>query len=81
MAVEARQLSRVLEVLGIACERLHEHPVEGFERRPIGTRRQQAVALSLECLSWERSGRGPPGSLVTVWSTEWDNLLLDVRVS
>ncbi len=80
MAVEARQLSRVLEVLGVACERLCQHPVEGVVMRPTGSRRQQAVALSLGCLTWEVSGRGPPGSLVMVWNTTWDSLLMDVRV-
>ena len=81
MAVEARQLSRVLEVLGIACERLHQHPVEGIAVTPTDSRRRQALALSQGCLRWEASGRGPPGRLVMVCNRQWRSLLWDIRVS
>lgn len=81
MAVESRQLARVLEVLGIACERLHQHPVAGLAVTPEGSRRRQAGELRRACLAWGGSGRGPPSSLVMVWQRQWKSLLLDVRVS
>ena len=81
MVVEARQLARVLEVLGVACERLHQHPLAGVEITPEGRRWQQAVELCRACWTWEASGRGPPGGLVMAWHRQWKSLLLDVRVS
>ncbi len=81
MPVEARQLSRVLEVLGIVCERLHQHPLQGIVVTPVGSRRRQAAELSQSCLIWEASGRGPPGALVMAWNRQWKSLLMDVRVS
>jgi len=80
MAVEARQLRRMLEVLGVICERLHEHPLEGVEVRPAGSRREQALEAGRVCQSWEASGRGPPGRLVMAWNLRWDSLLMDIRV-
>lgn len=80
MIVEARQLSRVLEVLGIACERLHQHPVEGDEVEPVGSRRLQALRLGAWMRHRQADGRGPPGSLVMRWNTTWGSLLMDVRV-
>lgn len=80
MVVEARQLARVLEMLGIACERLHEHPLPGLEVTPVGARWRQAVELRRACVAWEASGRGPPSSLVMGWQRLWRSLLLDVRV-
>lgn len=80
MAVETRQLARVLKVLGIACERLHEHPVGELEVSPEGHRVARAVELRRACLSWETSGRGPPGSLVIEWNRLYKGLLLDVRM-
>jgi hypothetical protein len=78
--VEARQLSRVLEVLGIVCERLHEHPVKGIEVTPVGLRREMAVELARSWLIWQADGRDPPGALVMAWNTTWGSLLMDVRV-
>lgn len=78
--VESRQLSRVLQVLGIACERLHQHPVEGVEVEPGGSRRVQAVKLGSVMSRWRADGRGPPGSLVMAWNATWSSLLMDVRV-
>jgi hypothetical protein len=78
--VESRRLSRVLEVLGIACERLHQHPVEGVEVEPGGSRRVQAAKLGTVMSRWRAGGRGPPGSLVMAWNTTWRSLLMDVRV-
>jgi hypothetical protein len=80
MAVESRQLARVLEVLGIVCERLHQHPLPGLGVTPEGPRRRQAGELRRACLAWEASGRGPPSSLVLAWQRQWKSLLLDVRV-
>jgi hypothetical protein len=81
MVVEARQLGRWLEVLGIVCERLHQHPVEGVEVEPAGPRRRQAVALCRGCRAWEAGGRGPPDSLVMAWQRQWRSVLLDVKLS
>lgn len=80
MIVEARQLSRVLQVLGIACERLHQHPVDGVGIEPGGTRRLQALRLGAWMHRRPADGRGPPGSLVMAWNTTWNSLLMDVRV-
>lgn len=80
MTVEARQLARVLRVLGVVCERLHEHPVEGVELSPLGSRRQQAAELRRAFLSWEASGRGPPASLVLAWNQQVGKLLFAVRL-
>ena len=80
MVVEARQLSRVLKVLGIVCERLHQHPVEGVHVEPSGWRVQQALELVAGISRWQREGRGPPGSLVMTWNSTWTSLLTDVRV-
>ncbi len=80
MAVEARQLSRVLEVLGIVCERLHQHPVEGVGIKATGVRTTQAAAVSSICQEWQAAGRGPPGELVMLWNATWDSLLMDIRV-
>ena len=81
MVVEARQLRQVLDVLGVACERLHQHPVEGVQVTPEGSRGLQARELCRACAAWEASGRGPPGSLVIAWQQRWQSLLLDIRVS
>jgi len=80
MTVEARQLARVLRVLGVACERLHEHQVEGVEVSPLGSRRQQAVELRRAFLSWEASGRGPPSRLVLAWNQQVGKLLFAVKL-
>lgn len=80
MIVEARQLSRVLHVLGISCERLHEHAMEGVEVEPGGGRLQEALELGAGISRWQREGRGPPGTLVMSWNTTWGSLLMDVRV-
>lgn len=80
MAVEARQLSRVLELLGIVCERLHQHPVKGIEIKATGTRRRRVIALSASWQAWQAAGRGPPGGLVMAWNDRWDSLLMDIRV-
>jgi hypothetical protein len=78
MVVEARQLTRLLTVLGIGCERLHQHPVAGLVVETVGGRRRQAVALSRAC---QADGRGPPADLVIAWYRQMKSLLLDVRVS
>lgn len=80
MVVEARQLGRVLQVLGIACERLHQHPVDGVEVSPGGSVRQRAARLPAVMSRWRAEGRGPPDSLVIAWNTRWSSLLMDVRV-
>lgn len=80
MVVEARQLSRMLEVLGIVCERLHQHPLDGVEVEPVGSRRLQALELGTSASRWQAEGRGPPGSLVMSWNTRWGRLLMDVRM-
>ena len=80
MVVEAGQLSRVLEVLGIVCERLHQHPVHEVDVDTGGSRRLQAVRLGSLMSRWQAEGRGPPGSLVMSWNTTWGRLLMDVRV-
>jgi len=80
MIVEARQLNRVLTMLGIACERLHQHPVEGVEAEPGGPRLQQALELGTWMSKWQAVGRGPPESLVMAWNTTWKRLLMDVKV-
>lgn len=80
MVVEARQLSRVLQVLGIVCERLHQHPVDGFDVEPGGGLLRQALELVAGIARWQREGRGPPGSLVMTWNTTWGSLLINVRV-
>jgi hypothetical protein len=80
MAVEARQLMRLLTVLGIGCERLRQHPLTGLIVETEGGRRQQALALSRACHAWEASGRGPPASLMEAWNRQWKSLLLDVRL-
>jgi hypothetical protein len=80
LVVEARQVRRALEVLGVVCERFHQHPVEGMHVEPGGPRRRQALELCLGCQRWEASGRGPPGSLVMAWNLRWDSLLMDIRV-
>lgn len=81
MVVEARQLARLLTVLGIGCERLREHPVAGLEVATEGGRRRQALALSRACHARQASGRGPPAELVMTWYRQMKRLLLDVRVS
>lgn len=81
MVAESRQLARVLEVLGIACERLHQHPLLGLEVTPEGARRRQAGELRRVFGVWEASGRGPPSSLVMAWQRQWSSLLFDIRVS
>lgn len=81
MVVEARQLTRLLTVLGVGCERLHQHPVVGLRVEMEGGRRRQAVALSRVCQAWQASGRGPPADLVMAWYRQMESLLLDVRVS
>lgn len=78
MVVEARQLERLLTVLGIGCERLRQHPVAGLGVETEGGRRQQAAALSR---AWQASGRGPPAELVMAWYRQMKCPLLDVRVS
>ena len=82
MVVEARQLSRVLQVLGIACERLHQHPVDGVEVEVEagGSWRQRAATLPGVMSRWRAEGRGPPGSLVIAWNGRWNGLLMDARV-
>jgi len=81
MVVEARQLTRLLTVLGIGCERLHQHPVAGLVVETVGGRRRQAVALSRACQAWQADGRGPPAAVVIAWYRQMKSLLLDVRVS
>ncbi len=81
MTVESRQLSRWLEVLGIACERLHQHPVDGAEIWPSGSRRRQAAEFCRVCGVWQASGRGPPDSLVIAWQQQHRSLLLDIKLS
>jgi hypothetical protein len=81
MVVEARQLARLLTVLGIGCERLRQHPVAGLGVETEGGRRQQAAALSQACQVWQASGRGPPAELVMAWYRQMKCPLLDVRVS
>lgn len=76
---DSRQLARVLRALGVACERLHEHPIEGGEVRPEGGRRQQATELRRAFLAWEVAGRGPPGSLVVAWNSRMGSLLCEVK--
>lgn len=81
MVVEARQLARLLTVLGVGCERLRQHPVVGLEIETEGGRRRQATALSRALNAWQAAGRGPPSELVMTWYLQMRRLLLDVRVS
>lgn len=81
MVVEARQLGRWLDVLGISCERLHQHPVDGACVEPRGSRRRQALELCRVCVVWEAGGRGPPESLIMAWQRQWKSLLLDIKLS
>jgi len=81
MVVEARQLGRWLEVLGISCERLHQHPVDGASVEPCGSRRRQASEFCRVCGEWVAGGRGPPDRLVMAWQGQWKSLLLDIKLS
>jgi hypothetical protein len=81
MTVDARQAMRMLTVLGIGCERLHQHPVAGLEVEPVGGRRQQAGAVARACEVWQASGRGPPAAVVMAWFGQMRSPLLDVRLS
>lgn len=77
--VEARQLRRWLEVLGSACERLHQHPLPGLEIEVLGGRLDRAVEVERARRALE--GRGPPGGLVLAWQESWQASLLDVKLS
>lgn len=78
--VEARQLRRWFVVLGIACERLWQHPLPGVHVETAGRRRDQAFELVRVCHEWETSGGSPPRSLVMAWQERFLAPLLDTRV-
>ena len=78
--VEARQVRRWLAVLGIACERLWQHPLPGVTVEMAGRRRHQALELVRVCHEWEASGGSPPRSLVMTWQERFLAPLLDIRV-
>ena len=81
VVAEARQLRRWLAVLGIACERLRQHPLAGVNVTTGGRRREQACELARACRDWESSANGRAGSLVMTWQGRWLHPLLDIRLS
>jgi len=80
LVVEARQLERLLAVLGIACERLLQHPLDGVEVGSRQGRREQARELVAAVQGWSAAGRGPPGGLVMAWQERWGLPWLDIRL-
>ncbi len=74
VVAEARQLRRWLAVLGIACERLQQHPLPGVEVSTGGGRREQACELARVC------GEAP-GTLVMAWQGRWLTPLLKISLS
>lgn len=81
-AIEHRQLRRWLKVLGIAVERLRQHPVSSaVQVETAGSRQQQAGALRRAFEAWQTAGRGSPGMLVMAWQERWQSLLFDIKLS
>jgi hypothetical protein len=78
--VEARQVRRWLAVLGIACERLRQHPLPGVTVEMAGRRRDQALELVRACRDWQTSGSSPPEGLVMAWQERWHRPLLDISL-
>ena len=75
LVVEARQLVRLLKILGIACERLTQHPVAGVEIDVVGDCRQQVVSMV------KAIGRDPPVEVVMAWQKHWQRMLFDIKLS
>lgn len=69
--VEGRYLRRWLAVLGIACERLRQHPLPGVQIETGGRRRDQALELVRVCRDWQTSGSSPPEALVMAWQERY----------
>lgn len=80
IVVEERSLRRWLSVLGVACERLHQHPLAGLSVNPGGQRRDQAIELVRVCREWPGTDSSPPEALVMAWQDRWLGLLLDVSL-
>jgi hypothetical protein len=81
LAVEARQVWRVLAVLALGCERLRQHPVDGVVVEAGGSRAQQAIEVVRICHEWEASGSGPPANLVMAWQERFGSPLLSFRLA
>lgn len=80
IVVEERYLRRWLSVLGVACERLHQHPMLGVSVTPGGRRRHQALEVVRVCGQWPSTDSSPPEALVMAWQERGLGLLLDVRL-
>ena len=75
LVVERRQLVRLLKILGIACERLTQHPVAGVKVDVVGSYRQQVVSIV------NALGRDPPVEVVMAWQESWQRMLFDIKLS
>lgn len=80
IVVEAWCVRRWLTVLGVACERLHQHPLPGASVTPAGRRRDQALELVRVCGQWCSTDSSPPEALIMAWQERRFGLLLDVRL-
>jgi len=81
LVVEARQVRRLLEVVGIAFERLIQHSLSDLTVAPVPGRRAQAGRLLSALQGWSAAGRGPPESVVMAWQERWGLGWLDIRLS
>jgi hypothetical protein len=81
LAFERLQVLRIMAVLAVGCERLRQHPLDGVHVETSGSRLAQAVELARLCRDWERSGRGPPSSVVMAWQRRFGKPLLAIRLT
>lgn len=77
--VDARFLRRWLAVLGVACERLRQHPLPGVHVEVVGGLREKAGEFARACRAWEASGNGPPDTMIMAWQQRWQMMLLAIR--